>query len=98
MAYSYVLKYNPYNPAGQRVIAEEHNSNTGTMLPAPLKENGGFTYHLVGGLTNHDLDGQHFYLESPLGAGVAYLYCATKELVHGQLEYVKTGAPILSSQ
>jgi hypothetical protein len=98
MAYSYVLKYNPHHPAGQRVIAEEHNSSAQTVLAISLKENKGFTYGLVGGLTNHDLVNQHFYVECPPGVGIAYLYYATKVLIHGQLEYVKTGGPILSSQ
>lgn len=98
MAYGYVLKYNPHHPAGQRVIAEEHNSNTPTVISVPLMENRGFTYGLIMGLTNHDLCGKHFYVECPPGVGIAYLYYATKVLIHGQLEYVKTGGPILSSQ
>jgi hypothetical protein len=86
-SFSYVVTHEPHRRQGERCGITEYNNG----VPITFYIEGGFTYYGA----NPAYYGQHFYLEHENNR--CCLYRANREVVFGQVEYVKTGNPLLCS-
>jgi len=86
-SFSYVVTHEPNRRKGERCGITEYNNG----VPTTFYIEGGFTYYGA----NPAYCGQHFYLEHKDNR--CCLYRAVKDVVFGQLVYVKTGDPLLCS-
>lgn len=88
-SFTYVITHDSNKRQGERCCVTEYKDGAPSITLCI--ENKGFTYYGA----NPVYYGQHFYLEHKNNR--CCLYNARKEVAFGQLEYTKTGNPLLCS-